>query len=95
MNEENMMLIPAERAATWRLSADRKTVRLALPPLPIAGQPEPIKIYVDFNADTIDATLERLSILRGQMLPPLAALSQFETLRFKWACLSKSVTLSA
>jgi hypothetical protein len=25
---------------------------------------------VDFNADTIDATLERLSILRGQMLPP-------------------------
>jgi hypothetical protein len=70
MNEENMMLIPAERAAIWRLSADRKTVRLALPPLPIAGQPEPIKIYVDFNADTIDATLERLSILRGQMLPP-------------------------
>jgi hypothetical protein len=28
---------------------------------------------VDFNADTLDAMLERLSILRGQMLPPLPA----------------------
>ena len=73
MNKEDMMLIPAERPAIWGLSADRKTVRLALPPLPIAGQPEPITVYVDFNVDTLDAMLERLTILRAQMLPPLPA----------------------
>jgi hypothetical protein len=73
MNKEDIVPIAAERPTRWRLSADRKTVRLALPPLPIAGQPEPVNVYVDFNADTLDAMLERLSILRGQMLPPLPA----------------------
>jgi hypothetical protein len=73
MNKEDIVPIAAERPTVCRLSADRKTVRLALPPLPIAGQPEPIALYVDFNADTLDAMLERLSILRGQMLPSLPA----------------------
>lgn len=71
MNKENIMPIAGERPTMWKLSDDRKTVRLALPPLPLAGHPEPIKVYVDFNADTLDAMLERLSILRHQMLPPL------------------------
>jgi hypothetical protein len=34
---------------------------------------EPLAVYMDFDAQTVDAMLERLSILRGQMLPPLPA----------------------
>jgi hypothetical protein len=32
-----------------------------------------IRVYLDFNAGSIDAVLERFTILRGQMLPPLPA----------------------
>jgi hypothetical protein len=57
----------------WTLSSDRVTVRLALPPLPLAGKAEPICAYIDFDAKAVDTMLERLTILRGQMLPPLPA----------------------
>ena len=57
-------------------SADRKLVRLTLPPLRLVGMPEPLAVYKYFkyfDAKTVDAMLERLSILRSQMLPPLPA----------------------
>jgi hypothetical protein len=73
MNKEEMMPIVAEQATMWTVSADRKTVRLALPPLSLDGIPEPITIHMNFDAETVDAILERLSILRSQMLPPLPA----------------------
>ena len=57
----------------WTLSAYRKTVRLAVPSLRITGMPEPLAVYMDFDAVTVDAMLERLSILHGKMLPPLPA----------------------
>ena len=57
----------------WTLNADRKTVRLAVPPLRFAGRPEPLAVYMDFDAVTVDAMLERLAILRGPMLLPLPA----------------------
>jgi hypothetical protein len=61
------------RTDWWTLSADRKTVRLAVPPLRLAGFPKPLDVYMDFDAVTVDAMLERLTILRSQMLPkPLA-----------------------
>jgi hypothetical protein len=42
-------------------------VRLALPPLPLAGLPEPLRLNnMDFDAATVDAVLERLTTLRGQ-----------------------------
>jgi len=52
---------------------NRKTVRLAVPPLRLEGMPEPLAVYMDFDAVTVDAILERLSILWSQMLPPLPA----------------------
>jgi hypothetical protein len=73
MNKEDMMQIPVAQETMWRLSADRKTVRLALPPLTLAGVPEAIKVHLNFDAETVDAMVERLSILRGLMLPPLPA----------------------
>ena len=54
-------------------SADRKLVRLTVPPLSLDGIPEPIVIHMNFDAETVDAMLERLSILRSRMLPPLPA----------------------
>ena len=59
--------MPAERM--WTLSGDGETVRLQLPPLPIAGMPEPLRIHLDFDAETVDEILQRLSLLRAKMLP--------------------------
>jgi hypothetical protein len=73
MNKEEMMPIVAEHEFMWTLSADCKTVRLALPPLPLDGISEPLTIHMNFDAETVDAILERLSILRSQMRPPLPA----------------------
>jgi hypothetical protein len=73
MNEKATMPISVKQATMWTLSDDRKTVRLATPALRLAGMPEPLAVYMDFDAATVDAMLERLSILRGQMLPPLPA----------------------
>ena len=73
MKKEGMRPIVAEHEFMWTLSADRKTVRLALPPLLFDGIPERITIYMNCDAETVDAMLERLTILRSQMLPPLPA----------------------
>ena len=73
MKKEDMMPIVAAQATMWTLSADRKTVRLALPPLSLDGIPESITIHMNVDAKSVDAMLERLSILRSQMLPPLPA----------------------
>jgi hypothetical protein len=73
MDNEEIRPVRANQATMWTLSTDRKLVRLAVPPLPIVGMPEPLAVYMDFDAKTVDAMLERLSILRSQMLPPLPA----------------------
>jgi len=68
-----MMQIDASETTIWTLSRDRKTVRMALPPLPLPGMPEPIMLLMDIKAQTVDAMIERLTILRSQMLPALPA----------------------
>jgi hypothetical protein len=73
MKNEDMRPIVAEHEFMWTLSADRKTVRLTLPPLSLDGIPEPISIHMNFDAETVDEMLERLSFLRSRMLPPLPA----------------------
>ena len=59
--------MPAERM--WTLSDDLETLRLQLPPLPIDGMPEPLRIHLDFDAAMVDKILQRLAVLRAQMLP--------------------------
>ncbi len=71
-----MMPVKASQATMWTLSEDRWLVRLAVPPLPIAGMPEPLAVYMDFDAKSVDAMIERLTVLRSQMLPPLPAPAQ-------------------
>jgi hypothetical protein len=71
MPRETRMPITADPTIMWSLSADRKAIRQVLPPMVVAGMREPLRIGLDFDAPTIDAMLERLAILRSQMLPPI------------------------
>lgn len=52
------------QAQMWRLSADRRTIRLQLPPLRLAGMKEPVDIHLDFEAEAVDEMLQRLTELR-------------------------------
>jgi hypothetical protein len=67
MITDDMMPFEAETEQMWTLSDDRALVRLILPPLPLEGLPEPLRVHLDFSADGIDQILERLSDLRSQM----------------------------
>ena len=51
-------------------------MRLAVPPLRIVGFPKPLDVFMDFDAQSVDAMIERLTVLRSQMLPPLPAPAQ-------------------
>ncbi len=51
---------------------DPETVRFSLPPLPIEGLPEPLNIHLDFDRETVEALMERLTTLYARMLPSLA-----------------------
>jgi hypothetical protein len=64
-----MMPIEHDQAQMWQLSADRRSVRMELPGLPINGMPEPLRVKIDFDAGTIDDMIARLLVLRTQMLP--------------------------
>jgi hypothetical protein len=48
---------------------DPETVRFQLPTLPVIGMEEPLRIHMDFDAAAVDEMLERLTLLRAQMLP--------------------------
>jgi hypothetical protein len=47
----------------------RRTVRLNLPPLPLAGLAQPLNVHLDFDSKTIDEMIDRLTVLRAKMLP--------------------------
>jgi hypothetical protein len=69
MDKHDMMPIKASQATMWMLSEDRELVRLAVPPLRIAGMAESLAVFMDFDAQSVDAMIERLTILRSQILP--------------------------
>jgi len=58
-----------EIAQMWTLNDDRQSVKLSLPPLPLHGLPEPLRVTIDFEADMVEEILARLTQLRRQMLP--------------------------
>jgi hypothetical protein len=67
MSNDMLADMPPDRM--WTLSDDRETVRLQLPNLAVVGIPEPLRIHLDFDAASVDEMLERLTLLRAQMLP--------------------------
>jgi hypothetical protein len=65
--DEKSIYAPADQM--WTLSPDRRQVRMEVPLLSIDGMLEPLRIHLDFDAETADAILDRLTVLRSQMLP--------------------------
>ena len=63
------MRIEHDQAQMWQLSVDRRRVRMQLPGLPVQGMSEPLRVNIDFDAGVIDQMIERLLVLRAQMLP--------------------------
>jgi hypothetical protein len=53
----------------WQLSVDRRRLRIELPGLAVAGAPEPLLVKIDFDASVVDQIINRLLVLRTQMLP--------------------------
>ena len=49
---------------------DCRSVRLSLPPLPLASHAEPLKVMLDFETKVVDEMIDRLIALRAQLLPP-------------------------
>jgi len=64
-----MMPVEIGVATMWTLNADRRSIRLALPRLLLEGMAQPLTIALDINASTVDEMIDRLTVLRTQMLP--------------------------
>jgi hypothetical protein len=67
------MPVASNQEVSWNLSDDRKTVRLDIPPLRLARIRQPIVVQICFDALAVDTILNRLAMLRAQMLPKLPA----------------------
>ena len=78
MKPRNMMSMEHDQAQMWQLSTDRRNVRMELPGLAIEGMPEPIKVKINFDAGVVDQIIERLLVLRMQMLPKPAPAKETE-----------------
>jgi hypothetical protein len=76
MDQDDVLPVDVAKEMVWTLSPDRKTVRLSLPPLPLDGLPDPIKVDMDLDVATVDAILDRLVDLRSQMVSSKLELSE-------------------
>src|SRR5262245_43525616 len=63
MRPKDMIEVPTAQRTMWTLSADRRTIRLTLPPVPMAGLPRPLKVNLHFDTRTIDEMLEHTSVV--------------------------------
>jgi hypothetical protein len=64
-----MIPVAANTSTMWTLNEDRKTVRFSLPPLSLDDKPEPLMVFMDLDAGTVDEIVDRLTVLRAQMMP--------------------------
>jgi hypothetical protein len=56
-------------AVTCEVRDGQRTATIHLPPLQLAGVRKPISLYLDMDAEAVDALLRRLAEIRVQMLP--------------------------
>ena len=59
----------SHQAQMWHLSDDRRSVRMELPGLSIEGMPESLRVRMHVDAGVVDQMIQRLLLLRTQMLP--------------------------
>ena len=69
MKRREMMPIGHDQAQMWQLSTDCSVERMQLQPLQVVGLPKPLTVKIDFDAATTEQLIERLTVLRQQMLP--------------------------
>ncbi len=69
MSARGKMPVECDPATMWKLSGDRRSLRFNLPPVPLAGIAKPLELYVDFDAQAVDAIILQLMNLRSRMLP--------------------------
>ena len=67
MKPSDMMPIEHDQAQMW-FNADRRSVRMQFG-LPVHGTPQALMVKIDFDAGAVEQIIERLTVLRGQMLP--------------------------
>jgi hypothetical protein len=68
--DDGTMAANIEIAKMWTLNDGRESVKLSLPPLPLHGLPEPLRITIDFEADMVEEMIRHLTEVRARMLPP-------------------------
>ena len=71
MTDDRTLWNPARPENIWTLTPNRKNVRLTVPPVTLSGSAEPLELFLDFDAESVDAVIDRLTVLRSHMLPPL------------------------
>ena len=71
MRRQHKMPIEIDAATMWTLNDDRRSIRLTFPRLPLAHMTQPLTIALDIEASTVDEMIDRLTLLRAQMLPAL------------------------
>ena len=69
MSDDSRIPLGKEWTITCEVCNDQRTARVYLPPLELAGVRKPITIYVDMDAEAVDALLRRLAEIRAEMLP--------------------------
>lgn len=72
MWSEKAMPLGIDPEKVWTLSEDRMQIVMELPPLLLPGHDEGFLVRMRFDAEVIDAFVERLTCLRSMMLstPP-------------------------
>lgn len=69
MSDDGRMPHGEAGAITCEISDDQRTARMHLPPLRLATVRKPISLYLDMDAEAVDALLGRLAEVRTRMLP--------------------------
>ena len=69
MSDDGRIAFAKALAVTCEVSTDRRTARMHLPLLQLAGVRKPVNIYLDMDAEAVDALLRRLAEVRTRMLP--------------------------
>lgn len=68
MSSEVSVPITIDADRLWVLRSPT-TVRFSLPSVPLDGQPEPLLVHLDLDAEAVEETIARLVELRKQMEP--------------------------
>ncbi len=65
---QGSIVMELDSETMWTLSTDRTTLSLNIAVPAVGGLEEPLNVSVDFDPDSVDAMIERLMLLRAQMV---------------------------